>query len=312
MNTPEFNKYFTQYIETLIGAKKSVKTITAYKIVLSKFSKFLALNTPNNSRKIEPITIVNYRTKLYSLGLKTNTVRYNLIVLRTFFEWLVRMNLLDKNPVEQREIPKEQQIEYNLLSLCEIKQILTETPPKINKKFLRNRTIVVLLIQSGMRNSELRMLTVADLDFKNGFITVQHGKGDKNRVVPFPKLSRELVLRYLRNVRPKSLTDNDFLFGNCANKSGHKANKKTWKSLTPQALLGLVNRYTRRCSGHKVGVHALRHAAASLWDDLGITIRDIQNALGHSSISTTEKIYVKVLNKIKTASKINTALDEMV
>lgn len=314
MNKREFDKYFKQYIDSLKIAKKSIKTISSYKIVLSKFSTFLSSATFQKTRKIEPITIANYRTQLFMTGLCVNSVRYNLIVLHTFFEWAIQANLLDDNPVVRREIPRQQQIEYNLLSLCEIKQILTKTPPKINKKTaIRNRTIVVMLVQSGLRNSELRMLTVADLDFENGFITVRHGKGDKNRVAPFPKLSRELARKYLNsNIRPASLSDNDFLFGTSAKTSGQRLPVKTWKPITAQALLELVNRYTRLCCGHKVGVHALRHAAASLWDDLGITIRDIQNALGHSSISTTEKIYVKVLNKVKTASKINTALDEMV
>ena len=54
-----------------------------------------------------------------------------------------------------------------------------------------------------------------------------------------------------------------------------------------------------------------RHAAASLWDEKGVPMRDIQNALGHNDIRTTQQIYVSVLNKSKSAERINAVFDEM-
>lgn len=154
------------------------------------------------------------------------------------------------------------------------------------------------------------MLTPADLDFENKCIEIRHGKGEKRRVVAFPALARQLVQEYLESaVRPSNLNPNDYLFGTDADEKGFNINGKVWKPISSQGLLGIVNRYTRLCCGHEVGVHALRHAAASLWDDMGIGMRDIQNALGHSSIALTEKVYVSVLNKSKSANTINIAFD---
>lgn len=309
MNRTEFEKYSSQYIDTLPSTKKSAKTIQSYSVVLKKFAGYL--NTLPYDGEIEPITVVNFRTELYSTKVKTNTIRYDMTVMHTFFSWAKRMHLIEQNPVEREEIPKEQQIEYNLLSLDEIKTVLTELPPRINRKTaLRNRAIVILLVQAGLRNSELRMLTPADLDFNNKCIEIKHGKGEKRRVVAFPALARQLVQEYLESaVRPPYLSLNDFLFGTDSDENGFSTNGRIWKPISAQGLLGIVNRYTRLCCGHEVGVHALRHAAASLWDDMGIGMRDIQNALGHAAISTTEKVYVSVLNKSKAANKINVAFD---
>ena len=311
MNRTEFEKYSSQYIDTLPSSKKSAKTIQSYSVVLKKFAGYL--NTLPYDGEIEPITVVNFRTELYSTKVKTNTIRYDMTVMHTFFSWAKRMHLIEQNPVEREEIPKEQQIEYNLLSLDEIKTVLTELPPRINRKTaLRNRAIVILLVQAGIRNSELRMLTPADLDFDNKCIEIKHGKGEKRRVVAFPALARQLVQEYLESaVRPPYLSLNDFLFGTDSDENGFSTNGRIWKPISAQGLLGIVNRYTRLCCGHEVGVHALRHAAASLWAELGVQPRLIQQALGHSSYSTTERVYLHILNNKTASNNINFALDSI-
>lgn len=311
MNRTEFEKYSSQYIDTLPSTKKSAKTIQSYSVVLKKFAGYL--NTLPYDGEIEPITVVNFRTDLYSTKVKTNTIRYDMTVMHTFFAWAKRMHLIEQNPVEREEIPKEQQIEYNLLSLDEIKTVLTELPPRINRKTaLRNRAIVILLVQAGLRNSELRMLTPADLDFDNKCIEIKHGKGEKRRVVAFPALARQLVQEYLESaVRPPYLSLNDFLFGTDSDENGFSTNGRIWKPISAQGLLGIVNRYTRLCCGHEVGVHALRHAAASLWAELGVQPRLIQQALGHSSYSTTERVYLHILNNKTASNNINFALDSI-
>ncbi|MBQ8497171.1 MAG: tyrosine-type recombinase/integrase [Clostridia bacterium] len=71
-----------------------------------------------------------------------------------------------------------------------------------------------MLLMTGLCNSELRALTLHDLDFKNGIVRVIDGKGGKSRSAPFPKTARETFAEYLASgVRPENLTENDLLFG---------------------------------------------------------------------------------------------------
>ena len=179
----------------------------------------------------------------------------------------------------------------------------------MNRKTIdRNRAIIVLLVQTGLRNSELRALTLSDLDFNGGTLTVRHGKGDKARTVPFPQKSREAVRRYLESgTRPKSVKKTALLFGTDADEFGHTTNGAEWHELSTVALNAIVKSYVNRITGKVIHCHTLRHMACSLWDDLGVSMRDAQQALGHASIAMTERVYTHVLNKGKAAKSINNA-----
>lgn len=313
MTKQEYIKAYNQYLNSLPSMKKSINTIKAYSLALRKFEDYLigAAHTGD----ISPIDVVNFRTALANTGIKSNTIKQYLIGIHAFFESAIRMKLTEENPVQVEEIPKAEPIEYDLLNMDEIKTAIANTkPPKGMERelFARNRAIVLLFLQAGLRNSELRSLTAADLDFDNGTITVKHGKGDKKRVIAFPSTAREAVKEYLTSgVRPARLTDKDWLFGSDCDKNGHSTYGKEWHQLSSYALLLMIRRYIGGCTGKENGVkvHALRHAFASVVAEIGVPIRTVQLALGHSSVATTERVYTSVLNRTAVAHSINTALD---
>jgi integrase/recombinase XerC len=313
MTNQQYQKAYNQYMNSLPSMKKSINTIKAYSLALRKFEDYL--NGVEHLGDISPIDVVNFRTALANTGIKSNTIKQYLIGLHSFFESAIRMKLTEENPVQMEEIPKSDPIEYDLLNMDEIKTaIANTTPPKgmTRELFVRNRAIVVLFLQAGLRNSELRSLTPADLDFEKCTITVKHGKGDKKRMIAFPSTAREAVKEYLTSgVRPQHLTDKDWLFGSDCDKNGHSTYGKEWHQLSSYALLLMIRRYIGGCTGKENGVkvHALRHAFASVVAEIGVPIRTVQLALGHSSVKTTEKVYTRVLNRRAVAESINTALD---
>lgn len=312
MNAKEFNIIQQRYLSALQSADKSDCTIATYKRCLWRFSGFLT--ALDQSAEITPLTIVGYRTALNTQGLTTNSVKQYLVILHGFFEWCVRMEICDKNPVHEQEIPNSKQIEYDLLSFEEIEKLLHDYPKGLPRNTLyRNRAIVIMLLTSGLRNSELRDLRLADLDFEQGTINVLHGKGDKMRVVPFPQVARDCVAEYLeQGCRPLGLADTEPLFGTTADETGLRSNSNTWHKISSQGLLQAVRRYTHLTCGHSVKTHSLRHSATALMDFLGVPIRTVQQTLGHASVSLTEKTYTYVLKKDSNATTVNSVIDNFI
>jgi integrase/recombinase XerD len=318
MTHAEYKKAVGQYLAALPSSNKSGHTQTAYKAVLSAFDAWMDKNADEaeNGAEIGKLTVVAWRSALAEQN-STNTVHHKLVCLHRFFVWAEKMGLCTVNPVDVDEIPQKKEVEYDLLTFEEIQTLLVKTPKNgiHSKSSCRNRAIMVLLCMSGLRNSELRHLRLSDMDFENGTITVRHGKGDKSRTVAFPSLARTAVQDYLASgLRPESVGMDGLLFGTNADENGHTqkiGRTDEWHEITRQGLLGMVNRYTEKCCGHKVNVHALRHAAASLWDHLNITPSEMQQALGHASITTTMGIYRHVLKSDKAAQSINNAFDAM-
>lgn len=312
MNKKQFDECAAEYLAALPSGKKSEHTVKHYTTVLRNFGNFLGAD----DEEITPMLVVRWRVMLAGAGISNNTVRDYMVRLHTFFEWAVRMGVEQNNPVDEQEIPSQQEIRYDLLTADEIKRLLTckqRGKGTHEKLYCRNRAIVVLLLQSGMRNSELRYLALEDLDWNGCTITVKHGKGDKSREVPFPVLAREAVKDYLNSgIRPADAKPSDLLFGtDKAEESGvvYKHIEGAWHEISPSGLIRIVREYTEKVCGHSVKTHALRHAYTSLCDDLGVSIGEVSKTLGHNSIRLTENTYRHILHRDKAAKNATAALD---
>jgi site-specific recombinase XerD len=316
MNRTELKTAIKKYIDALTSMQRSPKTTLKYSTTLNKFYEFLQ----QDNEEVTPLKIVEWRDYLYKNNMRPNSIRDYLQILKGFFTWCQRMKLVESSPISLEEIPKKKEVEYNLLTSDEIKTLLFTNPKDLifsrknfnNKTICRNRAIVVLLLQTGIRNSELRNLKLSDLDFENSIIKIRHGKGDKSRQVPFPTLSQGAINDYLNsNYRPEYLTEQDWLFGCDADEFGHSTSAKIWRQLTIPTLDRMISRYIEKLTGHKkVKVHSLRHAYASLCDDLGVPIAIVSKTLGHSNINITASVYTHVLNRSKAAQEINRIFDE--
>lgn len=303
MNRTEYLKAKDAYISALPSMDKSAMTIRTYDLALRKYADFL-----KDDEQTTPLSVVKWRTALFDSGIKPNTIRQYSLCLHGFFDWCIRMNLTRENPVKIEEIPREIDRTYDLLNLSEIETLLAARPPVSRKTMFRNYTITVMLILTGLRNQELRMLTPKDLDFERGTILVsrESAKGSKERQAAFPRQVQEVVKTYLEQIRPQELSDDDYLFGSYADDEGGTSKSTEWHALASTSLTRLVKNWVRKRTGHlNIGSHDLRHAYASYAAEKGVPLRALSLSMGHASERTTSKIYISILDKSSAAQTVN-------
>lgn len=193
----------------------------------------------------------------------------------------------------------------HLLSAQQMKEIINArgaTYTRTPHTWPREHAEAVMLLVSGMRNIEIRNLTPADLDWKNGVIHARITKGDKPRVVPFPAVAQAAVTEYLESdIRPENVGDDEPLFGTVDKRTG------LWHGLERNKLSDLIENHTKSILGDGVRTHALRHGFASSALSLGVSLDQISEILGHSGTQTT-KIYAQRLNPAETACGIGDLL----
>lgn len=304
----------TAYLADCKANGFSAATTEQYQRIVSQFANFCENKKQN---PILPATISAYKAYLaQDRGVKLSTVQYHLTVLRGFFTFCQRtLRVIEENPVlPDLDVGKKQLASERrpygdkLMTEQEIKALVTADSHRYAHAGLlpRNRAIVLLFVLSGLRNSELRALTPADLAFgPEGHVHVEHGKGGKWRDVPFPKAAQEAMTAYLASgIRPAGLTDRDLLFG--VGKT-----RDEWHAFDPDNMSTLVRRYVANATGHQgERSHALRHAFASTLLTNDVPMTSIQRYLGHSSVRTTE-IYASHLAPQRAVQEANAVLNSL-
>jgi len=252
----------------------SVHTIRAYMNDLTEFEHFL-IDASTEIEKVNSKIINLYSLNLYTKNSKS-TVSRKLTTLRSFFNFMVRKGNLKQNPANLIPLPKKEKELPVFLSVDEVFKLIDSIDQE-GILPLRDLAIIELLYSSGIRVSELTNIKVLDIDHRENFVKVS-GKGNKERVVPFGSNAREVILQYLRRrieLKPKD----DFLFLN-----------NRGSGLTTRSIERIVKKYGLLSGiSKKISPHALRHTFATHLLGGGADLRSIQELLGHSSLSTTQR-----------------------
>lgn len=294
----EYNSLYPKYLAAMTARKKSTHTIKSYDVALRKFRDYL---DETKAGEITPLVIEGWTSAMFERGVSTNSANNYYGTIARFFQWATRMKLVLESPVPEDSAPQRKFMAKDIPTRDEILRLLdaANIPRSIKGKLpKRNYAIVATLILTGLRSDELRELCPADLDFETNTLTVRNGKGSKERQAPFPPKAQEVVRNYLASgIRPEWATNADPLFGThqSAGKMTDEEKKvetNLWHKFDAATLGRLVKRYGMRVIGRNIHPHLLRHCAASLWDDAGANLRDVQEALGHSSIRTDRKSVV--------------------
>ena len=165
---------------------------------------------------------------------------------------------------------------------------------------LRNRALIAVMYGAGLRLAEALALKPSDINYDSGEIRVLHGKGDKARNAGIDDGALGHVARWSDKRREIGVGRSRYFF--CTLKGG---------PIDPRYVREMVARYAEKVGIDKrVHPHGLRHTHAAELERSGFTVREIQDQLGHSSLSTTE-IYLKHLSPTERISKIKNRRTEL-
>jgi integrase/recombinase XerC len=250
----------------------SPHTVRAYQRDLIEFFSFLE----KKPKDVDNLDIRSFLASLHHKKLKKSSIARKLATIRSYFKYLHREGFVKKNPAKLVSSPKTP---INLPRFLTIDEVFTlmDTPRGDTFMLTRDKAILELLYSSGLRVSELTSIDIADLDLKESLIRVK-GKGRKERIIPVGSEAMTAINNYL----PERLSVKKKSAALILNNRGGR--------LTERSVRRILLQYSRMINlKGDLSPHTLRHTFATHLLHEGADLRSIQELLGHSSLSTTQK-----------------------
>ena len=269
---------FREYLE--LERHYSFYTVENYLRVINQFNNFLAKTSERNLAEVDTPDVASFLAYLKTNShLKRISQLNRLSALKTFYRYLRKKGKIQKNPCDGIGGLREEKSLPTLFSLQEINQFLTYLEDRFQEKpnFLRarDRALFEILYSSGLRVGEVVQLKTNDLNFYQKIVKVR-GKGGKERIVPFNDKTLQAVRDYLSFRQPEKSVKELFL-------------NYLQQPLTTRGVRVILNKILSELGMvKKASPHTFRHSFASHFLSGGAEMRIVQEALGHSSLSTTQ------------------------
>ncbi len=281
---------------------KSPRTIRWYQQKLGYFTTFLRdRQLPTQVGDISPQEIRRFIHHLQTevkagennphrptedQGLSPPTVAGYVRTLRAFFSWAVKEDFLGEHPMKHVKTPRVPSQVMPFFTDGEVARLLDaiKKPTPTGK---RNHTMVVILLDTGVRVSELVNLQMKNLHLEGGYFQVL-GKGSRERIVPLGRSSRRTLVQYVHKYRPAlALPGIDCVFLT-----------RTGYPLRPDYVYKIISQACQEAGiqGKRLGPHTCRHTFARNFLLNGGDLLTLQRILGHSSLEVV-KLYVNLDTK---------------
>ena len=269
-----FTRILELYLSILNGEEKSPATIETYRQRLGPFLTSIS----DYHLSLDQITSTEIRFYLLTLKERrcvASTVDANFRALRSFFNRLVSEQLLSESPMASMKAPKIPKVIPRTFTLDDIHRMLALCPQSTYLG-IRNRAIILLFMDTGIRLIEMAGIQLSDID-KNYELIKIFGKGAKERIVPMGVGTQKAFLKY------KTLFRND-------------AKPCLWlteegRPMTRNGIQMMIERIIKRAgiTGVKVGPHAFRHFAATNYLKNGGDKSTLKTLLGHSTYTMVDR-----------------------
>jgi integrase/recombinase XerD len=280
-----------RFFEALLVDNYSPRTVGAWRYKLRPFLGWCAERGVRRPQEVTRDLLERFKAWQHAWrdeegkGLAVLSQVGRLIVIRAFFKWLARQNLILFNPASEVDYPKVGfRLPKVVLTPAEAEEVLA-LPDVQWPLGLRDRAILETLYSTGLRRMEVSNLDLTDVDEGHGTVLVRQGKGDKDRVVPIGERAVAWVAKYIADARP-FLVQEGTTTALFVSKAGTR--------LTAGALTKLAHRYVGAAElGKQAACHAFRHSMATAMLENGADIRFIQEILGHAKLTSTQ-VYTRV------------------
>ena len=286
------NKHFEDAFTNWLGNLKEVRnlsdnTLISYKHDVKSFIEFISTHTGSevSIKYLNDMKISDFRSFLSYLrnkDISSTSIARIISSLKSFFNHLLNTNLIESTVVQSLRTPKQKKSLPRPISSELAIETIKHAQDMEKEKWigLRNKSILMLLYGCGLRISEALNLNFEDIN-ENDYLIIK-GKGNKERMVPLMDYVKNDIENYIHEC-PKNFMKDDPLFVG-----------KRLDRLSPRIIQYVLEKIRHNLSLPETATpHALRHSFATHLLNSGGDLRTIQELLGHSSLSTTQK-YTKV------------------
>ena len=280
--------YLSQYEDYLRSVGMAENTVKSYGQDVKQFLKFLE-DEGADILDVEEEVLLRFLRELTERELAGTTKRRMIEGIKTFFQAMKRIGQVTESPfADFQDMPKIKDRNMRVLTEMEYRSLRDVVRASRRKSSIRDYAILELALQTGLRRSEICSLTLDDIEFSTrttvGHVRVREGKGGKERTVTLNNVAERAIKEYL-TVRPENTGYKQVFLNN------------RLKPCSPMVISAVFKKYMEKAGIHGASFHSLRHTFAthSLKKDTNIIV--VQEALGHKSLTTTQK-YIHFLREM--------------
>ena len=287
IDRPRHIEQFLQYLE--FEKRYSAHTLTSYQTDLGQFVSFITqIYDLQEWQSVQGMHVRAWMVYLLDQGLSERSINRKFSALKSFFKFLKRHNNLTTDPMKKVVAPKVRKRLPEFLREGQTELLFSKVVFPEGFEGLRDRLVLELLYQTGLRRSELVRLRDTDLDRSAGWLRVK-GKGGKTRLVPVTGPLVQLIDAY-REIREAA----DF------EAAPELLRTDAGKAMYPKFVYNLVRRYLSQVTtAEKRSPHVLRHTFATHLANRGADLNVIKELLGHSSLAATQVYTHNTVEKLK-------------
>jgi integrase/recombinase XerC len=280
---------FLDYLQ--FEKRASEHTIISYRNDLEQFWSYYQQVFSGTDWKEADATII--RTWLITMmeeKISPRSINRKMSALKSFYKYHIKMDAFETNPMLQVHAPKMHQRLPQFVEEKDMEKLFDADLFPKNFEGWRDRTILELFYATGMRLSELKMLTFSDIDLYNNQVKVL-GKRNKERIIPFGYTFQHLFNKYCELYAENfgMPAQNNFVFINV-----------NGKQLAPKTIYTIVRKYLDMITTiEKRSPHVIRHTFATHLLNRGADLNTIKELLGHSSLAATQVYTHNSIEKLK-------------